>query len=110
MRDRTRPGRSWLLGLLVGAVAGVAIVEGGVLGLLVVLLLAIWGGGRPHPALAIGGLLVGAGAGIVALTLRAQAACDPASCVAPDLALWFAFFSGLIVLGLALTVIGLRRA
>lgn len=110
MRDRTRSGRSWLIGLLVGAVAGFAIVEGGVLGLLVLLLLGIWAAAGPHPALAIGGLFVGIGAGISALTLRAQAACDPASCVGPDLTLWYAFFGGLIVVGLALTVVGIRRA
>lgn len=93
-------GRRWLIGAMTGAVAGLALLIVGVLGLVPLLLLAIWAAAGPARTAAAAGIMTGLGGGVLALTVRAELACTPDSCVGPDLTMWYLFVLAVLVLGL----------
>jgi hypothetical protein len=96
------------VGVLGGVVGGLSLIS--FAGTLAVALIAIVGGVglRPRP-FGAAGVLVGWGASWIILLAGAQARCDPASCVAPNLAPWVAVALGLAAIGCAFIVVGLRR-
>lgn len=93
-------GRRWLIGALAGAAAGLALLIGGVLGLVSLLLLAFWAAAGPARTAAAAGIMTGIGGCVLALTLRAELACTPDSCVGPDLTTWYVFVLAVLGLGL----------
>jgi len=93
-------GGRWLIGAVAGAVAGLALLIGGVLGLVPLLLLAFWAAAGPARAAAAAGIMTGIGGCVLALTVRAELACTPDSCVGPDLTTWYVFVLAVLGLGL----------
>jgi hypothetical protein len=106
-------GRRWLIGAMAGAGAGLALLAGGVLGLVPLLLLAIWAFREPARTAAAAGIMTGIGGCVLALTVRAELACTPDSCVGPDLTTWYVLVLAVLGLGLlasvAVAVRALRR-
>jgi hypothetical protein len=102
------PWTAFGVGVLGGVIGGLSLIS--FAGIFAVALIAIFGGIglRPRP-FGAAGVLMGWGASWVILLAGALARCDPASCVAPDLAPWAAFATGLAGAGGALIVIGLRQ-
>ena len=104
------PLRGWLLGLVAGALGGLLGISWilplpgiGLLPLVVGILVP------PRPFGAAGTLL-GWGAIWAALFIRADDACDPASCRGPDITPWLTVSAGLVIAGLCLLAIGLIRS
>lgn len=93
-------GRRWLMGTVAGAGAGLGLLFGGVLGLVPMLLLAFWAAAGPARTAAAAGIMMGIGGCVLALTVRADLACTPDSCVGPDLTTWYLFFLAILGLGL----------
>ncbi len=85
---------------MAGAGAGLALLIGGVLGLVPLLLLAIWVAKGPARTAAAAGIMTGIGGCVLALTVRAELACAPDSCVGPDLTTWYALVLAILGLGL----------
>jgi hypothetical protein len=104
-----RPSRRtwrWLAGLVVGATGALLLVLAGTLGVAAWALLIVSLVARPDRSPALAGLPVGFGAVILALLLRAESACRPGECVAPDVTGWIALVSGCLIAG-GLATIGL---
>lgn len=100
--------RRWTIGLVVGLVFGVALLLtgpiGAVLGIASIALLV----GQPPRLAAAAGLSIGLGTSLIVLLLRADLACG-ADCVGPDLTAWFGASSIVVLLGVAGSVVLLRR-
>jgi hypothetical protein len=103
-------GRALLLGLIAGALGGLLSLTWAVpvpgLGLVA----SVVGCLVPPRPFGAAGVLIGAGATWATLLLRASAACDPASCVGPDLAPWLLGSVVLVTVGIGLLAFGLRRS
>ena len=104
------PLRGWLLGLVAGSLGGLVLISWGVAMPWLGVIAIVVGGFAPPRPLGLSGTLIGWGATWAALFLRAGAACDPASCVGPDLFPWLLACVGLVVVGAALPVIGRARS
>jgi len=96
------------VGVLGGVVGGLSLLS--MAGVFAVALIALAGGFslRPRP-FGAAGVMIGWGVSWVIILAGAQARCDPASCVAPDVMPWIAFAIGLAAIGGTLGVIGIRR-
>ena len=95
--------RRWVIGLVVGAVAGAgALVAGPIAGLLglVAIVLAV---AEARRAAAIGGVLIGLGGAWLALLGRVALTCR-ADCVAPGLEPWLLAAAVLAGLGVVVTI------
>jgi len=105
VRDR---GPALGLGVLGGVLGGIGLLSwAGLQGLgIIVIGVGILLKPRPFGA---AGVLVGWGGVTLLLLAGAQARCDPASCGAPDVTGWVAVAFGLVVIGAATLIIGLRR-
>ena len=107
--------RGWLFGFGVGVVTGFAAALGGALLLLLaVVVLALGFMARGSYAFLSGGF-IGLGGLWVALTLRAQLACqspsDPAvTCVATDVGPFLAVSAGVALVGVLIALAAWRRA
>lgn len=102
-----RPARTawrWLAGVVVGATGALLLVLAGTLGVAAWALLIVSLVARPDRPPALAGLPVGFGAVILALLLRAESACRPGECVAPDVTGWIALGAGCLVAGGLATV------
>jgi hypothetical protein len=107
-RGHTDPWTAFGVGVLGGVIGGLSLFS--FAGIFVVALIAIVGGMalRPRPFGAAGVLLGWAASWIIVLA-GAQARCDPASCVAPDLSPWLVLAAGIAAIGLGLLAIGIAR-
>jgi hypothetical protein len=104
----TDPWTAFGVGVLGGVIGGLSLLS--FAGIFVVALIAIVGGLalRPRPFGAAGVLLGWATSWIIVLA-GAQARCDPASCVAPDLSPWVVVAASIAATGLGLLAIGIVR-
>jgi hypothetical protein len=96
------------LGVLGGVLGGIALLSWvGIQGLgIIVIGVGILLKPRPFGA---AGVLMGWGGVTLLLLAGAQARCDPASCGASDVTGWVAVAFGLVVIGAATLIVGLRR-
>ena len=111
VRPSEVPHDAWTsfgVGVLGGVIGGLSLLT--FAGIFAVALIAISGGVsvRPRPFGAAGVLIGWAAAWVLALN-AAQARCDPASCVGPDLAPWLAFAAILAAIGFLLVLVGIAR-
>jgi len=106
---RREAARAWLLGLAAGVLGGILSISW-ILPLFGVGFLPLVVGclARPRP-FGASGTLVAWGGTWALLFRRADAACDPASCVGPDITPWLLASGALVALGIALLALGLRR-
>jgi hypothetical protein len=110
-RSTEAPHDAWTAfgaGVLGGVIGGLSLLTfAGIFG---VTLIAISGGigVRPRPFGAAGVLIGWAAAWVLALS-AAQAGCDPASCVGPDLTPWLIVASILAAIGVLLLLVGITR-
>ena len=106
MKSRSR-GSSWLLGLTIGLVFGVAALSVGmpawILGIAAVAMLAT---DRARTTL-IGGALVGLGTSWITVLLLADSGCQ-AGCTGPDLTPWLVIGVAAVLAGVGLSLLGLR--
>jgi len=93
------PGPGWLTGVVVGAAGALLILLGGTLGVAAFALLVVSVLARPDRRSALAGLPVGFGSVILALLLRADLACRPDECLAPDVTGWIALAVGCLLAG-----------
>jgi hypothetical protein len=102
------PWAAFGVGVLGGVVGGLSLLS--FAGIFAVALFAIVGGFglRPRP-FGAAGVLLGWAVTWVALLLGAQARCDPASCVGPDLTPWLTTAAILATLGGSLLILGVGR-
>lgn len=100
----------WLAGFVVGATGALLLVVAGTLGAAVWALLVVSLVARPDRPPALAGLTVGLGTVILALLVRAESACRPGECVAPDVTGWIAFGTGCLIAGVLATVALAMRA
>jgi hypothetical protein len=110
---------SWLLGCVLGLIAGGAVLVGGVLALLLRIPAVGWAVGEKARPLGLGGLLVGLGAGSAGLLVLANARCASSTvtganyasgCVAPDLAAFFVAGAVLMAAGVAVSLFAVVHA
>ncbi len=108
----------WLLGIVLGLIAGVASLETGVLVLLLLVPAIAWALRERARPLGLGGLIIGLGAGMAALLALANARCAASNvsdanyssgCVAPDITPFLVVATALVVIGAAVTLIALIR-
>jgi hypothetical protein len=99
LAGRASTARRWLAGVVVGAAGALLIVLGGTLGVAAFALLVVSVLARPDRRYALAGLPVGFGSVILALLLRADLACRPDECVAPDVTGWIALAVGCVLAG-----------
>jgi hypothetical protein len=108
--DAPRRGPAWLVGLVAGSLGGLLSLTWAVpvpgLGLVAIVVGCL----IPPRPFGAAGALIGAGATWATLLLGASAACDPASCVGPDLTPWLLSSMVLVVVGTGLLVFGLLRS
>ena len=96
--------RTLLIGVATGSGAGLLVLEAGVLALVVVALVAIWGLREPLRPLGLASALVGAGATTTAILVAAQLRCAAdASCSMPDQ-------TGYLLVTLLVTAVGVALA
>jgi hypothetical protein len=106
----------WLAGAATGVFGGLLTAIFPIVGIAALLLFVAIAAGRASRLLAWSGLLIGFGGGWTALLLRAVASCSEfdavpgQDCIGPDLTGWLIAGFTLLVSGLALLVVGLRRA
>jgi hypothetical protein len=105
----SRTAWRWLAGLAVGA-TGALLLLAGTLGAAVWALLIVSLVARPNRLPALAGLPVGFGTVILALLLRAESACRPGDCVAPDATGWILLGTGCLLAGGLATVAFAMRA
>jgi hypothetical protein len=105
-----RPLRAVLLGLVAGALGGLLSLTWAVpvpgLGLLAIVVGCL----VPPRTFGAAGALIGGAATWVALLMRASAACDPGSCVGPDLRAWLVGSLLFAIAGIGLLAAGLIRS
>lgn len=102
------PGRRrgpWLAGLVVGLASGVLALVFPIVGYEIGLLFVAGALLARRTAAAIGGALLGAGAGWLALIGNGAVRCDPQSCVPPDLTPWLTVGLVMLAAGGALSVV-----
>jgi hypothetical protein len=102
------PWTAFGVGVLGGVIGGLSLLS--FAGIFAVALIAILGGVavRPRP-FGAAGVLLGWAATWVLLLAAAQARCDPASCVGPDLAPWLTVAAILAIIGMVLLLVGNAR-
>jgi hypothetical protein len=105
VRDR---GAAFGLGVLGGMLGGIGLLSWAGLQPLGIIVIGVGLLLKPRP-FGAAGVLVGWGGVTLLLLAGAQARCDPASCGAPDVTGWVAVAVGLVVIGVATLVVGLRR-
>lgn len=107
---------SWLLGIVLGLIAGGAVLEAGVLALLLLVPAFVWAAREKGRPLGAGGLVIGLGAGIAGLLALASARCaafnvsgpnDQSGCVAPDVTPYLVIAVVLVGAGAAVSLVGL---
>jgi hypothetical protein len=102
---RPSPLAGFVVGLVAGALGGVLMIAWGVgmpwLGVAAIIV----GGLAPPRPVGLGGALISWGATWLALFLRADAACDPASCRGPDIRPWLVVATATVLLGIGLLAI-----
>ena len=96
------------LGILGGVLGGIALLSWAGLQPLGIIVIGVGILLKPRP-FGAAGVLMGWGGVTLLLLAGAQARCDPASCGAPDVTGWVAVAFGLVVIGAATLIIGLRR-
>jgi hypothetical protein len=96
------------LGVLGGLLGGIALPSWAGLQPLGIIVIGVGIALKPRP-FGAAGVLLGWGGVTLLLLDGAQARCDPASCGAPDLTGWVAVAVGLVVIGAATLIVGLRR-
>jgi hypothetical protein len=111
--------RHWMVGVMLGAVAGASALIVGMVALLVLVPGLVWAAREPTRPLGLAGLLVGIGVGAGGLLAAAGGGCDVAftvpagvsaeSCYSVDLTPYLAVALLLVVAGAVLTGVGLRR-
>jgi hypothetical protein len=96
------------IGVVGGVIGGLSLLS--VAGIFAVALIAILGGVavRPRP-FGASGVLLGWAACWTILFAGAQARCDPASCVGPDLTPWLAVIVSIALLGVILLAVEIAR-
>ena len=113
------PVTHWVLGVILGSVAGASILTFGTLGLMVVVPVLIWAAAERRRPIGLAGSLVGAGIGIGGLLSLAAVRCAATdmsvdgvseSCTAPDVTGLIAAALVLVVAGAILTIVGVRGA
>jgi hypothetical protein len=92
--------RHWLIGLLLGLVAGLAVLETGLASLALIVPTLVWSARESALPAGLGGLATGLGASWAGLVGWAMARCvaDP-GCASPDYSVW-------VVAGLVVAVVG----
>lgn len=102
------PWTAFGVGVLGGVIGGLSLLS--FAGIFAVALIAILGGValRPRP-FGAAGVFIGWAATWALVLGAAQARCDPASCVGPDLAPWVAVSAVLALIGAALLLVGIRQ-
>jgi hypothetical protein len=107
---------NWLAGLVTGSSSGFLLLIVPTLGLLLIALGAI-GVVRARPRVAgVSGLLVGIGAIVAVLLIRAQLACEAFNatptlgCEAPDITPYLALAGGLLAAGVVLSAVAIVDA
>jgi len=109
---------SWVLGILLGVIAGGAALVAGVLALLLITAAVVWAAFERMRPLALGGFLVGLGAGIAGLLAFANARCESSNvsgpsyssaCVSPDLTAFFVAAAVVAAIGAGVSVLALIR-
>ena len=109
----------WILGLLLGTIAGGSMLELGAFALPVIALSIVWAAREPLRPFGLAGLLVGVGVGAGGLFALADARCaavDSAasgavwSCSSPDATPYLAVALVLVAVGVSLTMFSVRRA
>ena len=110
--------RSWVVGILLGLIAGGAALVAGVLALILLVPVLVWAARESARPCGIGGLLIGLGAGGAGLLALANARCSGSTvsgpnylseCVAPDLTPLFGAAAVLMTIGVVLSVLGIAR-
>lgn len=102
------PWTAFGVGVLGGVIGGLSLLS--FAGIFAVALIAILGGVAVHPRpFGAAGVLIGWAVTWVLVLGAAQARCDPASCVGPDLAPWVAVSAVLALIGAALLLVGIRQ-
>ncbi len=109
---------SWLLGVVVGLIAVGALLEAGVLAILLLVPAGVWAArekGRPFGA---GGLAMGLGGGMAGLLVLANARCAAwnvsgpnyfSECAAPDITPYLLAAAVLVAVGAGVSLLGLVR-
>ncbi len=109
---------SWLLGIAFGFFVGGAALEAGVLALLLLAPAAVWSWREKARPLGLGGLLIGAGAGMAGLLALANSRCAASNvsgpnyfseCVAPDVTAYLVVAAALTLVGASVSVVGVMR-
>jgi hypothetical protein len=115
-RDPTGPGCAWTIGLVLGGIAAIGLLSFGVYGVgftLLALALIAWKGPR---AIAAAGLVTGLGGTWAFLFGRVMVSCaienadTPGSCDAGNIGLWVVGSAGILVVGVAMSIVIARRA
>ncbi len=103
--------RSFLVGLALGFAAGILSLATGALIVVLVAPAFLWGSRERGGPIGCGGLLVGAGAGMIGVLLAAQAGCrsDPTCSSSTPLEGFLLLGAGLVGLGMIVVVLGMLR-
>ena len=101
---------AWLAGALLGAFAGFLVLEGGIMGVALLLAATILIHRTGAGLFGLGGMLTGFGGLWGALLGRVKIACSPAtSCAAPTIDWWLLIAATVLALGLGVTIVAARR-
>jgi len=110
---------SWVLGILLGLIAGGAVLVVGVLALLLLVPAAVWAAREKARPSGLGGLLIGFGAGIAGLLALANARCAASNvsgpnyfseCVAPDLTAFFVAAAVVAAIGVGVSMLAILHS
>jgi hypothetical protein len=109
---------SWFLGIVLGLIAGGAVLEAGMLALLLLAPAVVWAAREKARPLGLGGLFIGLGAGSAGLLVLANARCAASNvsgpnyfsqCVPPDLTAFFVAAAVLAAIGVGVSFLGIAR-
>ncbi len=109
---------SWLLGIALGMIAGGAVLEAGVLALLLLVPAGVWAAREKGRPLGAGGLVIGLGGGMAGLLALANARCAAenvsgpnyfSECVMPDITRYLVVALALVIVGVGVSLAGLIR-
>jgi uncharacterized membrane protein YidH (DUF202 family) len=109
---------SWLLGIALGLIAGGAVLEAGVLALLLLVPAGVWASRESGRPLGAGGLIIGLGGGMAGLLALANARCAAenvsgpnrvSECFMPDITPYLVLAVALVVVGTGVSLLGLVR-
>lgn len=110
---------SWAIGLVLGAIIGGSALVIGVFTTLLLVPAVVWGSREQARPAGLGGVLVGTGAAAAGLLALANARCAASNvstpnfvseCVAPDLTGYLVVAAGLVLVGVAVSIVALLRA